>query len=157
MATSSKAPARKPASRSGNPATAAAAKLAATEAAEAARTEEQARLDAAAQARKQFEEMKLDAPVFDADGFEIVPDRTELAGGSYKFVIRGEHRFTLPNLQYLPLGLAEQLKAASTEQEAQDLIFSRYCPGLFDVASADEMFHIMKRWTDFSKGISLGE
>lgn len=145
-------PAKKPASRSGNPATAAAAKRA-EEA--RARQDQEEREAAAAAVREQFASLKLDAPVLDDEGYEIIPDPGGKDGGMYKFRVKGQ-AFTLPNLQYLPLGIAQQL-GSLTEAQAQSLIFGRYCPELLDVASAAELMHVMKRWQDFSKGISLGE
>lgn len=149
------APARKPAAkspaaRSGNPATKAAAARAAKAEQDAAQAE-QDRL--AAEARAKFESLVLPAPVFDDEGYEIIP---EPEGGAYRFKVRGQ-AFTLPKLQYLPLAVAQQLKAAETEAEAQAVIFERYVPELLVHAGQDEMMHVMKRWTEFSKGLGLGE
>ena len=160
MTVTRKAPARKPASKSGNPATAAAAREAADElAAQAAAAREAAAAEQAAQAAKiqaEFAAMTLPAPVFDEDGYEVIPDRLNGEGGSYKFKVKG-HPFTLPNLRYLPLAIAQQLQACETEEQAQELIFGRYTPELMEHASQDELLHIMKRWTDYSKGVGLGE
>lgn len=140
------------ATKSGNPATAAAAKKAAIEAEAKAREEKDA---ARAKALEEFKTMVLPEPVLDDDGYEVIPDKTTLAGGSYKFKLGGQ-AFVLPNLQYLPVGLAMKFNTMS-EQDAQAAIFGRYIPGVFDVASADQLMHIMKRWTEYSQGVGLGE
>lgn len=149
--TTRKAPARKaPASKSGNPAVAAAAKKAAEA---AAAQEAEAQAAAAEQARAKFVALALPAPVFDEDGYEVIP---EAEGGSYKFKVKG-HPFVLPKLSHLPLAVAQQLRDAKTEEAAQALIFDRYAPDLYEYAGADELLHIMKRWMDYSKGVGLGE
>lgn len=149
----------KRAARSGNPATKASA-VKETAAAKAKRIEaeaaQRAEIEAAkAKAAEDFRNLKLGAPELDADGFEIVPDRSTLEGQSYKFKV-GDQAYVLPNLQYLPVGMAMKLQTG-TEQEIQAAIFGRYAPDLLDHASADQLMHIMKRWQEFSQGVGLGE
>lgn len=154
MATTRSTTTRKsPAAKSGNPAVrAAAAKQ------DAAQLEQDAAAKAAAKAAAaaKFEAFALPAPVFDDEGYEVIPDATAEEGGSYKFKVRG-HAFTLPKLQYLPLAVAQQLKDAKTEEEAHAVIFGRYVPELLEYAGQTEIMHVMKRWTDYSKGLGLGE
>lgn len=152
MTVTRKAPARKPASKSGNPATAAAAKR---REAESAELDAAVRAEQAAAVRREFETMTLPAPVFDEEGYEVIPDKSQ-GEGSYRFRVKGQ-AFVLPKLQYLPLSIAQQLGNLTSEAEAQALIFGRYVPDLMNVASQDELLHVMKRWTDYSKGLSLGE
>lgn len=136
----------------GNPASAAAKRRADIEAEAAARAAQEERQRAAALA---FENLQLPEPVLDADGYEVIPDKSALDGGSYKFKVAG-NAYVLPNLQYLPVGMAMTL-TQGTESEAQAAIFGRYAPGVFDHASADQLMHIMKRWQKFSQGVGLGE
>lgn len=149
MTVTRKAPA-KAASRSGNPATVAAAKKAAADLAVLEAAEQAAQV---ARVRAEFEATVLPAPVFDDEGYEVIP---EAEGGSYKFKVNG-HPFILPKLSHLPLAIAQKLKAATTEDEAQALIFERYVPDLYEHASQADLFHVMKRWMDYSKGVGLGE
>ena len=150
----------KRAAKSGNPAVRAAAKprktkaeIEAEAAARAAAEEKQA--EAQRQAREAFENMVLPPLELDADGYEIVPDKSTLEGGSYKFKVGG-NAYVLPNLQYLPVSIAHKLMHAP-EDEANAAIFSRYAPGLLDHASADQLIHVVKRWREFSAGVGLGE
>jgi hypothetical protein len=144
MATARSTTRKAPASKSGNPATrAAVAKIQAEQEAEDAARQEAA----AAHVRARFASLELPAPVFDEDGYEVIPDLSNEEGGSYKFKVRGQ-AFTLPKLQYLPLSVAKKLQEAKTEAEAQSLIFERYVPELLEYAGADELMHVMKRWTD---------
>jgi len=145
--------------RSGNPATKAAAQKE-TAATKKARIEAEARERAeqeaaAAKAREAFENMVLPPLELDADGYEVIPDRSKLEGGAYRFKVGG-NAYTLPNLQYLPVALAHKLMTA-TETEANAAIFGRYAPGLLEDASADQLMHVMKRWREFSAGVGLGE
>lgn len=151
------APATKRASRSGNPAvkaeatqTAAAKKRAEIEAEAKARAEQEA---ARAKAREDFQNLVLPAPELDEDGYEIIPDKSQLEGQSYKFKVGG-NAYTLPNLQYLPVSLA---LGGKTEEETHAAVFGRYAPDLLNHASADQLTHIFKRWTEHSKGVGLGE
>jgi len=149
----------KRAARSGNPATRAAAAAAAkktkaeVEAEAAARAEAE---EAQRKAREQFENMVLPAPEFDTDGYEIVPDKSKLEGGTYRFKVDGQ-AYELPNLQYLPVALAQRMMNASSAGEADAMIFERYAPGLLEHASADQFMHVIKRWKDYSAGVGLGE
>lgn len=140
------------AGKTGNPATAATAKREAAAQAALNKAEQAA---AAARIQEQFKALVLPEAVLDDDGYEIIPDKSALAGGSYKFKVKGQG-FTLPNLQYLPMGIAQQLHTMN-EAQAQSVIFGRYCPDLLGMASADELMHVMKRWQDHSKGLGLGE
>ena len=135
-----------------NPATAAAKKRADIEAEAAARAAQEERIR---KAREDFENMVLPAPVLDEDGYEVIPDRSALEGGSYKFKLAG-NAYVLPNLQYLPISLAQSL-TRGTEAEANAAIFGRYAPGVLEHASADQLMHIIKRWKDHSAGVGLGE
>lgn len=146
--------AKKP--NSTNPARSAAAKKAAeTRKANTAATAA-AEIEAAkAAAMEAFTAYEPGAPVLDADGYEIVPDRAKDPGGTYKFVVDG-NRYELPNLQYLPFNIAQQLPHMDDNQ-AMELVLSRYAPGLLDHASPDQFMHISKRWMAHSKGLTLGE
>lgn len=142
-------------SKSGNPATAAAAaakKRADIEAEEAARA---AAEEAKRKAQEAFQNLVLPEPELDADGYEIVPDRSKLEGGSYKFKVNGK-AYVLPNLQYLPANLGLRLGQLSEGQVYAE-IFGRYAPDLLDHASADQLQHILKRWQNYSAGVGLGE
>lgn len=104
---------------------------------------------------KQFQEMVLPEPVLDEDGYETVPDKSTEPGGSYKFTVRG-NRYQLPNLQYLPVNIAQQLPKLG-DQAGLELVLSRYAPDLLEHATADQLLHISKRWMEHSKGMTLGE
>jgi hypothetical protein len=147
----------KRATRSGNPATKAAA-VKETAASKRARIEAEARERAeqeerARKAQEEFQALVLPAPELDDDGYEIIPDRSQLEGQSYKFKVGGK-AYVLPNLQYLPVNLA---LGGKTEEEVHAAVFGRYAPDLLDHCSADQMKHIFKRWMDYSKGVGLGE
>lgn len=150
MTTTARAP-RNPA-KSGNPATAAAAKKAKIEAeARDAQEKEAAKL----KAQEEFRNLILPDAVLDDEGYEIIPDQSALEGGSYKFKVAGV-AYTLPNLQYLPVSLAMSFSKMQ-ETDVNAAVFGRYAPGVLDHASADQLRHIIKRWTDHSKGVGLGE
>jgi hypothetical protein len=145
------------ASRSGNPATKSAAakataakKRADIEAEAAARAAQEERQR---KAQEDFKNLVLPAPVLDEDGYEIIPDKSTLEGQSYKFKVAGK-AYVLPNLQYLPVNLA---LGGKTEEEVHAAVFGRYAPDLLDYCSADQLTHIFKRWTEYSKGVGLGE
>lgn len=143
--------------RSGNPAVRAAAAKE-TAAARRARLEAEAKAaqeaeEAKARAAEEFKNLVLPAPVLDADGYEVIPDNSQLEGQSYKFKVGGR-AYVMPNLRYLPVNLA---LGGKTEEEVHSAIFGRYAPDLLDHCSADQLRHIMKRWTEFSKGVGLGE
>ena len=145
--------AKKKSARSGNPAV----KAAAAKAVDLEEQEAQAAREAqGARIREEFANLELPAPVFDEDGYEIIPDRSAEEGGSYKFKVKGQP-FILPKIQYLPLAVAQQMKDAQTDTEAQLVIFQRYAPDLLAYAGSDELLHVMKRWTEYSKGLGLGE
>jgi hypothetical protein len=147
----------KRAARSGNPAVKAAGAKETTAAKrqriEAEAAERAAREEAQRKAQEEFRNLVLPAPEFDADGYEIIPDRSALEGQSYKFKVSGKS-YTLPNLQYLPVSLA---LGGKTEDEVNAAVFGRYAPDLLEYASADQLKHIIKRWTDYSAGVGLGE
>lgn len=149
----------KRAARSGNPATkataakeTAAAKKARIEAEAAERAAQEARIRKAQEA---FKALELPAPEFDADGYEIIPDKSKLEGQSYKFAVGGK-RYTIPNLQYLPASLGMRLGNMS-QDETVTAVFGRYAPDLLDHCSADQLQHILKRWQEYSQGVGLGE
>lgn len=147
----------KRAARSGNPAVKATAAKE-TAAARRKRIEDEAAARAAqeaaqAKAREEFKALVLPEPEFDSDGYEIIPDKSQLAGHSYKFKVGGR-AYTLPNVQYLPVNLA---LGGKTEEEVHAAVFGRYAPDLLEYCSADQFRHIIKRWTEFSGGLSLGE
>lgn len=142
--------ARKPNSTS--PARQAAKKATADRAAEAAAAELQAARD---EAMRRFAEYEPGPAQLDADGYEIIPDRAQEPGGTYKFRVGGE-AFELPNLQYLPMAIAQQLPHLD-EAGGMQLVLSRYAPSLLEHAHADQFMHISKRWIEHSKGLTLGE
>ena len=153
------APATKRAARSGNPAVkaeaakeTAAAKRARIEAEAMARATQE---EAARKAAEEFANLQLPDPELDEDGYEIIPDKSRLEGQSYKFKVGGK-AYELPNLQYLPIGLALRFESMS-EDDVHAAVFGRYAPDLFDHASADQLRHIMKRWQTYSQGVGLGE
>lgn len=149
--------AKKP--NSTNPARSAAAKQAAAtrkanlEAAAAAEVD--AAKEAHAKAVEAFQAYDPGVPVLDADGYEIIPDRSKDPGGTYKFVVDGE-RYELPNLQYLPFSIAQQLPHLD-ENQAMTMILGRYAPTLLEHAHPDQFMHISKRWMAHSQGMTLGE
>lgn len=149
--------AKKP--NSANPArTAAAKKAAATRKANLeaqAAAEVDAAKEAHAKAMEAFQAYEPGAPVLDADGYEIIPDKSKEPGGTYKFVVDGE-RFELPNLQYLPFSIAKELPHLD-ENQAMEMILGRYAPALLDHANPDQFMHISKRWMGHSQGMTLGE
>jgi len=145
----------KRAAKSGNPATRAAAARKTKAEIEAEAAAREAAAEAQRQAREAFEKMVLPEAEFDADGYEVIPDKSKLEGGSYRFKV-GDQAYVLPNLQYLPVAIAHKLMNAP-EDEANAAIFGRYAPGLLDHASADQLIHVVKRWREFSAGVGLGE
>lgn len=152
-------PARKRAARSGNPAVKAAAQA---ETAADRRARIQAEADARAakaearrKAQEAFENLVLPEAELDEDGYEIVPDKSKLEGGSYKFKVDGK-AYVLPNLQYLPANLGLRF-GQMEEGEVYGAVFGRYAPDLLDHASADQLQHVLKRWQQHSAGVGLGE
>lgn len=119
--------------------------------AEARAAQEEARR----KAREEFENLVLPEPELDEDGYEVVPDRSKLEGGSYKFKVGGR-AYVLPNLQYLPANLGLKLGQLS-EGEVYAEVFGKYAPDLLDHASADQLQHVLKRWQNYSAGVGLGE
>jgi hypothetical protein len=145
----------KRAARSGNPAVRATATKKTKAQVEEEAAARAAQEEAQAKARKAFEDMVLPPLELDEDGYEVIPDKSMLEGGSYKFKVGG-NAYVLPNLQYLPVSLAHKLMSAP-EDEANAAIFGRYAPGLLESASADQLLHVVKRWREYSAGVGLGE
>lgn len=145
----------KRAARSGNPATRAAGKAKTKAEIEAEAAARAAQEEARRKAQEAFENLVLPEPELDADGYEIVPDKSKLEGGSYKFKVDGK-AYVLPNLQYLPANLGLKLGQLSEGQVYAE-VFGRYAPDLLEHASADQLQHVLKRWQNYSAGVGLGE
>lgn len=127
-----------------------------TAAAKAAKTTQEAEAEAERLAMlEQFQNTVLPEPVLDEDGYETIPDKAAEPGGSYKFVVAGK-RYQLPNLQYLPVNIAQQLPKLG-DTDGLNLVLSRYAPDLLEHSTADQLLHISKRWMEHSKGLTLGE
>lgn len=169
MATTRKAPARKPTDKPAAKTTAgaAAAKTRAAAAAEKAAAEESlaAEQAAAAQKARLIAEAKAaaEAVQFDEDGVAQIPaSKGSTPEGSFRFRIPGNDRlWSLPNLQYVTIAEAQGFKNKSTETVMAELL-DKHAPDILQYVDGAQLSVIAYLWKEHStkdgqSAISVGE
>lgn len=149
--------ARKP-SRSGNPATRAAAK----QDAELSEIEQAQQAQLRKLELEKAAEEALALVKYEDDGLAVLPaSKGAIKEYQFRFRIDGSEKiWVLPNLNYLDLDLAQQLQTLS-QADAMRAIFDKYIPGILSEIDQEQLMSLAGAWRNHSSKVGtkvdLGE
>lgn len=158
--TTAKTPAKPRASRSGNPAT----RAAAAQSAELTELEKAQQEAAQKAAQDKMRQEALERVTYRDDGVAVVPaSRGKDPKHQFRFVIEGEEDgevYTLPNLNYISVDQAMAMQNL-TQAQAAELIFEQYLPGIMSKVDGEQLMGIVGAWREYSVNggtkVGLGE